>query len=54
MKHMCESKRLLISNRRSADCSFFTNWRQPLGMPAWLSVLAAFVVMMCVVSVVLL
>jgi hypothetical protein len=35
-----------------AICTFFANWKQPLDMPAWLFVLAVFVVMMYVVSVV--
>lgn len=61
--HLCtlESKISLISGGLArlgflpaaiALCTFFYNWKNPLDMPAWLFVLAAFVVLMYVLSVV--
>lgn len=61
--HLCtmDSKMGLISGGLArlgflpaviATCAFFANWKQPLDMPAWLLLLAVFVVMMYVVSVV--
>jgi len=61
--HLCtmESKMGLIAGGLArlgflpaaiAICTFFTNWKQPLDMPAWLFILAVFVVMMYVMSVV--